>query len=253
MKTLVFLHGWGATGNIWRGQREAFLGPGLTVLTPTLPVWEASWLAGYLQELPLAETVLVGWSLGGMLLLEALAAELLKPAGLVLVATPASFCQGPDHPWGQPRSVVRALRRAVATDSRRGLTDFAGRCLASGEGNFQEQLMADFQPRTNGANLTAGLDYLLNTDLRPQLSRVPAGALIIQGEEDGIVPPAQTDFLGQHLQNAQVMKFSGAGHVLFFTRAAEFNEVLKDFLREGVREHGSPELRKFTSQPVVRA
>ncbi|MEJ2070366.1 MAG: alpha/beta fold hydrolase [Syntrophobacterales bacterium] len=190
MKTLVFLHGWGATGSIWRGQREAFLRPGLTVLTPTLPIWEVSWLTGYLQELPLAETILVGWSLGGMLLLEALTAELLEPAGLVLVATPASFCQRPDHPWGQPRSVVRALRRAVATDSRRGLTDFVSRCLAPGEASFKDELLQDFQPRANGAGLAAGLDYLLNTDLRPQLSQVPAGVLIIQGEEDGLVPPA---------------------------------------------------------------
>ena len=145
MKTLVFLHGWGATGNIWRGQREAFLRPGLTVLTPTLPVWEVSWLTCYLQELSLAESVLVGWSLGGMLLLEALAAELLEPAGLVLVATPASFCQLPDHPWGQPRSAVRALRRAVATDSRRGLVDFAGRCLAPGEENFKDELLQELR------------------------------------------------------------------------------------------------------------
>lgn len=226
MKTLVFLHGWGATGNIWRSQREAFSGPGLTVLTPTLPVWEVPWLTDYLKKLPLAETILVGWSLGGMLLLEALAAELLEPAGLVLVATPASFCQRPDHPWGQPRSVVRALRRAVSTDSRRGLTDFAGLCLAPGEANFQEDLLADFQPRDNGADLVAGLDYLLNTDLRPQLSRVPAGVLIIQGEEDGIVPPAQTDFLGQHLKDAQMVRLPGAGHAPFFTREAEFNEVM---------------------------
>ena len=226
MKTLVFLHGWGATGSIWRGQREALDRPGLMVLTPTLPVWEASWLTGYLQELPLAETVLVGWSLGGMLLLEALAAELLEPAGLVLVATPASFCQRPGHPWGQPRFVVRALRRAVAAYSHRGLTDFVDRCLAPGEENFQEQLLADFQPRTNGADLAAGLDYLLNTDLRSQLSRVPEGVSIIQGEEDSIVPPAQSDFLGQHLKNAQVVKFPGAGHAPFFTRAAEFNEVM---------------------------
>lgn len=234
MKTLVFLHGWGATGNIWRHQVESFSGQGFTILTPTLPVWEVQWLTSYLQELPLADTILVGWSLGGMLLLEALAGELLEPAGLVLVATPASFCQRPDHPWGQPSSVVRALRRTVRTDSRWGLTDFASRCLAPGEMNFQEKLLQDFQPQANGADLAAGLDYLLNTDLRPQLSRVPAGALVIQGEDDTIVPLAQTVFLRQHLKHAQRVIFPQAGHAPFFTRADEFNELMEKIVGGGV-------------------
>jgi pimeloyl-[acyl-carrier protein] methyl ester esterase len=230
MNTLVFLHGWGAAGSIWHRQAEAFSGPGCTVLTPTFPVWEASWLRGYLHKLPLAETILVGWSLGGMLLLEALAEAPLEPAGLVLVATPASFCQRPDHPWGQPPPVVRALRRAVRTDSRTGLADFAARCLAPGEANFQGELRQNFQPRENGAGLARGLDYLLQADLRPRLPRVPAGALIIQGDQDNIVPSAQVDFLGQRLKEARMVRFPEAGHVPFFTRAEAFNEVLKGFI-----------------------
>lgn len=238
MNTLVFLHGWGTDGNIWRHQAEAFSGQGFKMLTPTFPVWEVPWLIGYLHGLPLTETILVGWSLGGMLLLEALSTGPFEPAGLVLVATPASFCQRPDYPWGQPPSVIRALRRTVRSDSRRGLGDFAGRCLAPGEKNFQEELLLDFQPREEGADLASGLDYLLHTDLRPRLSRVPAGPLIIQGEQDAIVPPAQADFLGQHLKEARMIKFPEAGHIPFFTRADEFNAVMNDFLRQN-RDLGS--------------
>jgi pimeloyl-[acyl-carrier protein] methyl ester esterase len=227
LKTLVFFHGWGATGNIWRRQAEAFPGLGVTVLTPTFPAWEVSWLAGYLRELPLAETVLVGWSLGGMLLLEALSQESFIPGGLVMVATPVSFCQRPDHPHGQPRVVVRALRRAVREDRGRGLADFAGRCLAPGEAHFQEEILQNFQPQDNGADLAAGLDYLLDTDLRPQLSGVPAGALIIQGDQDNIVSPAQTEILRQCLKDPRVVTLPGAGHAPFLTQAGEFNEVLK--------------------------
>jgi pimeloyl-[acyl-carrier protein] methyl ester esterase len=251
MNTLVFLHGWGADGNIWRRQVEAFSGQGFTVLSPSFPVWEVPWLVDYLQELPLAETVLVGWSLGGMLLLEALAQKPLEPAGLVLVATPASFCQRSDHPFGQPPAVVRALRRAVRVDARRGLADFASRCLAPGEANFQGQLLQEFQPRAQGADLAAGLDYLLHADLRPRLSRVPDGALVIQGEKDAIVPPAQADLLGQHLKNAQIVRFPEAGHVPFFTRAEKFSEVIEDFLREGARRRGLlPPLQTSSPNPL---
>jgi pimeloyl-[acyl-carrier protein] methyl ester esterase len=233
MKTLVLLHGWGATGSIWRRQVEIFSRWGITVLTPTFPVWEAPWLVGYLKELPLAETVLVGWSLGGMLLLEALSQGPLTPAGLVLVATPASFCQRPDHPFGQTTAAVRALRRTVREDSRRGLADFVTRCLAPEEANFREELLQEFQPRKNGANLAAGLDYLLNTDLRPHLSRVQEGALIIQGDQDAIVPPTQAEVLRQFLKNSQVVEFFGTGHAPFLTQAATCNEVLEKIVGGG--------------------
>ena len=240
MKTLVLLHGWGATGNIWRRQTEAFSGWGVTVLTPNFPAWEVFWLADYLKELPLADTVLVGWSLGGMLLLEVLSQESMVPSGLVLVATPVSFCQRPDHPFGQPRAAVRALRRTVREDPRRGLVDFASRCLAPGEANFREEILQDFRPRENGADLAAGLDYLLSTDLRPLLPRVPAGALIIQGEQDAIVPPDQTEALGQYLKDARTVRFPGAGHAPFVTQAEAFNVILEDFLREGARGPRTP-------------
>jgi len=240
MTTLVFLHGWGADGTIWRRQMETFSGRGYSVLTPTMPVWEISWLTSYLQELLLADTVVVGWSLGGMLLLEALAQEPLEPAGLVLVATPASFCQRPDHPWGQPRSVVRALRRAVQTDRRRGLADFASRCLAPGEVSFQEDLRQNYRPRANGADLAAGLDYLLHRDLRPQLPRIPAGAVIIQGEQDAIVAPAQAEFLQGQLNQARLVRFPETGHVPFFSRAEEFNEVLVDVLERTQKRDSLP-------------
>jgi pimeloyl-[acyl-carrier protein] methyl ester esterase len=217
---------------------EAFSGQGITILTPTFPAWEVSWLVGYLQELSLAETVLVGWSLGGMLLLEALSQKSFSPGGLVLVATPASFCGRPDYPNGQPRAVVRALRRTVREDRRRGLADFASRCLAPGEANFREEIFQDFQPQENGAGLAAGLDYLIDTDLRPKLSRVPGGALIIQGDQDKIVPPAQTEALRHFLKDARVVTFPGAGHAPFLTQADKFNEVVGECLREGAGEHG---------------
>jgi pimeloyl-[acyl-carrier protein] methyl ester esterase len=239
MKTLVFLHGWGTTGNIWRRQVEAFSGLDIAVLTPTFPAWGVPWLVGYLQELPLAETVLVGWSLGGMLLLEALGQGLVRPGGLVLVATPASFCARPDHPCGQPRAVVRALRRTVREDPHRGLADFAGRCLAPGEVNFQEEILQDFQPQENGADLAAGLDYLINTDLRPKLSRIPSRALIIQGDQDNIVPPAQAEALRHYLIDARMVRIPGAGHAPFLTQAEAFNEVVGEFMREGARGRGS--------------
>ena len=48
MTTLVFFHGWGASGRVWERQAAAF-GHRMTVLTPTVPVWEAGWFSEFLR------------------------------------------------------------------------------------------------------------------------------------------------------------------------------------------------------------
>ena len=230
MTALVLFHGWGASGCVWERQTAAF-GPRLTVLTPTVPVWEAGWFADFLGGMRLQDCLLVGWSLGGMLLLEALSRQSgPPPGGLVLAGTAASFTRRPDYPRGQPPAVVRAMRRALAADPPRLLAEFAGQCLAPGEGAMlpqaREALVSQAAPET----LAAGLDYLLNRDLRPLLSRLPGGAVVIQGQEDRIVPPAQGEFLREQLPGARLNLLPGAGHLPFLTQAAAFNGIIEQCL-----------------------
>ena len=78
--------------------------------------------------------------------------------------------------------------------------------------------------------LAAGLDYLLHRDLRPLLPRLPAGAVVIQGQEDRIVDPAQGRFLQEQLPGARLNLLPGAGHLPFLTQAAAFNGILEKCL-----------------------
>ena len=236
MKTLVLLHGWGATGGVWDRQVQTLRGPA-RVLAPTLAVWDAVWLARYLATLPLKETILVGWSLGGMVLLEALAAMGNPPlAGLALVAAAASFCPRPDYPLGQPPTRVRAMRRGLQHDTPKVLAEFAKNCLAPGEEAFQAEVLALYASQSPADNLAAGLDYLLNRDLRDCLSRIPPGAVLIQGDQDPIVPPSQARFLQERLPGARLRLLPSAGHLPFVTQAAGFNEILEEMWRGGPGE-----------------
>jgi pimeloyl-ACP methyl ester carboxylesterase len=226
MTTLVLLHGWGATGAVWQLQEEHFQDRA-TVLTPTVPAWEADWLSDYLKELTLAECLLVGWSLGGMLLLEALSGRQSKPPkGLVLVGVAPVFCRRPDYPWGQPPAVVRGMRRGVKENPRRVLDEFAMQCLAPQEAAYRSKAKAFFDSAAAGT-LAVGLDYLLTRDLRPLLPSLPSGAVIIQGQEDRIVTPAQGHFLRDQLSGAIFYELPGVGHLPFLTQAATFNGIIE--------------------------
>ena len=236
MTTLVFFHGWGASGRVWERQAAAF-GDRMPVLTPTAPVWEEGWFAEYLRGLDLQECLLVGWSLGGMLLLEALSRLTdPPPGGLVLVGVAPVFTQRPDYPWGQPLGVVRAMRRALTKNTKNTknppqvLAEFAEQCLAPGEAAFASQAREAFAVPAAAGTLAAGLDYLLHRDLRPLLSRLPAGAVVIQGQADRIVDPAQGRFLQEHLSGARLNLLPAAGHLPFLTQAAAFNGILETCL-----------------------
>jgi pimeloyl-ACP methyl ester carboxylesterase len=230
MKSLVLLHGWGATGRIWQRQVAAF-GSDCTVLTPDIPRWEAGWLAGYLSGFDLRESLLVGWSLGGMLLLEVLAqGSLPAPGALVLVGVAPVFCRRPDHPWGQPVAAVRAMRRALKTTPRQVINDFARACIVPGEEPSRPEAAAGFDFEATPAHLARGLDYLKDKDLRGLLPRVGGRVVIIQGEADNIVPPAQAQYLQQHLSGSRLHLLTGAGHLPFITQAQAFNCILKDLI-----------------------
>jgi pimeloyl-ACP methyl ester carboxylesterase len=228
--TLVFFHGWGANGRVWERQAE-FFQDRATVLTPTLPAWEVDWLVDYLGALPLPDCLLVGWSLGGMLLLEALSRRPgPAPGGLVLVGVAPVFTRRPDYPWGQPAALVRAMRRALPTEGQKVLEEFADRCLAPGETAFVFQARAAFTSPAAAGDLAAGLDYLLQRDLRSLLPGLPGGAVIIQGQEDRIVPPEQGRILKESLPGSSLYLMPGAGHLPFLTQAAAFNRRLTECL-----------------------
>lgn len=226
VQILVFIHGWGATGAIWQRQRDAFTVRG-PALYPDIPAWEPDWLAEYLGNLPLRECVLVGWSLGGMMLLATLPRMAARPAGLVLVGAAASFCRRPDHPYGQPPSLVRAMRRGLKTDPGATLLDFAQRCLAPGESSFQEEILGYFPAPASPENLAAGLDFLVHQDCRGMLEKVSGEVVIIQGDRDAIAPPAQGQFLHEQIPGSELFLLKNAGHAPFLTQAEKFNAILE--------------------------
>jgi pimeloyl-[acyl-carrier protein] methyl ester esterase len=230
MTTLVLFHGWGATGKIWQAQAEHFRDRA-TVLTPTIPAWEADWFSDYLGALPLEACLLVGWSLGGILLVEALSGRPgALPAGLALVGVAPVFTRRPDNPWGQPPAMVRAMRRGLKSNPRQVLANFAGQCLAPGEAAYFPQAKEAFAPAPAAETLAAGLDYLFTCDLRPLLPGLPSGVTIIQGQEDQIVLPVQGHLLRDQLSGARLIDLPGAGHLPFLTQAPEFNRIIAECL-----------------------
>lgn len=194
MKTLV-LNGWAAGLETW-----------------ALCTFPHDWVFSYLEQLDglpervmadSDEVLLVGFSMGGNSALRLLLRHPEKVRGLVLVSTSPFLMEDKPAGW-------------------RGLSE---RRLAALRLGTRLVFGADPSPLYADANLDRGLDYLRTSDLReslrtlpqsprcwPHVSRIPVE--IFQSERDGIVRPANADFLKAVFPQATVTYVPGGEHVL---------------------------------------
>ena len=122
------------------------------------------------------------------------------------------------------------MRRTLRSEPRRVINDFARACLAPGEESYRQEVAAGFDFSATAAHLASGLDYLRDKDLRGLLPGIPGRIIIIQGEQDKIVPPAQGRFFQGCLPEAELHLLAGAGHLPLITQAEAFNGILRKLL-----------------------
>jgi pimeloyl-[acyl-carrier protein] methyl ester esterase len=170
---------------------------------------------------------IVGWSLGGMLAVEALACSTARVAGLIVVGSTPRFCSSPDFPYGVAEARVRALRSGLRRDPGRTLARFYQDCAAP-----EAPLAAEpsWEP-PESALLRRGLDYLLQRDLRSALSRVAAPCAVVHGAEDRVVPKAAGAWLAEALKAPWTL-VEGVGHDLPLRRPELLARIARELGRE---------------------
>jgi len=150
--------------------------------------------------------VLVGWSMGGSSALRLAARWPDKIAGLVLVAATPRMMEEKETGWrGMSPRRLEALRYGLVMTRGAG---FFG--VPEGKPN---PYLAD-EP----ANLERGLEYLLETDVRAELTtshqKLTTPIHIFQSEHDGIVRPENAAWLKSVFPQASVAIVPGTEHAL---------------------------------------
>ena len=132
------------------------------------------------------------------------------------------------------REAFRNMAAASKTKGLAAISDVAMRRLFAPE--FQAQhpdLMADRRAaflNTNEDVFRAACAQLVELDLRPELARVKAPALVVVGEQDEATPPPMSHELAALLPDARLKIIAGCAHVPQLQAPKVFLETIADFL-----------------------
>jgi len=242
---LVFLHGIGGAARAWRGQIEAFSGryraiawdmPGYGGSAP-LPTVSIATLADalrdFLQQTGATKPLLVGHSIGGMIVQQLLANSPDIAGAVVLAQTSPAFGK-PDGDW--QKSFI---------DARLGPLD-RGETMVSLAPTLVKELVGD-DPDASGMVLArdcmasvpevtyrATMLALLGFDQRSALRNITVPTLVLSGSKDNNAPAPMMAKMATYIPQARYVELEGVGHLANLERPGEFNAALDHFLKAHV-------------------
>ncbi len=240
--TLVFLHGIGGAARGWRHQLDAFA-PSWHVVAWDMPGYGASLpvtpgvsiaaladaLADFLSVLGLTRPVLVGHSIGGMIVQQFIADHPHAARAVVLAQTSPAFGR-PDGDWQKKFIADRlgpldrgetmpAMAAGLVSELVGDAPDAAGVALA-------KTCMADTHPDSYRSMMLA----LVGFDLKAALGRIGVPTLVLSGSKDGNAPASMMRRMADAIPGAAYVELDGCGHLANLERPAEFDAALRGFL-----------------------
>jgi non-heme chloroperoxidase len=253
-KPVVLIHGWPLDSDMWEYQSVFLASHGLRVITydrrgfgrsdQPWTGYDYDTLAGdlkcVLETLDVQDATLVGFSMGGGEVARYLGRHggaRVSKAVLVSAVTPY-LVQTSDNPDGVDRGVFNQMIDGLEKDRAHFLANFGKQFFGAGMLNFT--VTAEIlQWASNMAMLgspKATLDCVRafsETDFRADLAKIQVPTLIIHGDGDVTVPPANSARLAAPLiAGARLIEYEGAPHALMFTEKDRLNKDLLRFIQQ---------------------
>jgi pimeloyl-[acyl-carrier protein] methyl ester esterase len=242
---LLLLHGWGLHGGVW-DMLVPKLTPHLRITRVDLPGHGRSHAAPMppsLTELALQTmaavppgAVVLGWSLGGLVALEAALRMPQRLRGLILANSTPRFVTAEDWHCAMPPEQLRGFADGLAADYQETLRRFLSLQVRGDESaraslrELRDALFAHGEPDT--ASLATGLEILKDSDLRRKLREVSIPTLVLAGGYDRLTPPEAGEYTAAHIPGAKLEVFPKSAHAPFISHAEAFVAAVLKFMRQ---------------------
>ncbi|MEK4735938.1 MULTISPECIES: alpha/beta fold hydrolase [Bacillus] len=230
---VIFIPGWGMEEDVWNFVLPYFKDYPVQCLD-WRNVKEQSEFAGRIIEVARDENViLVGWSLGALAAIQAY--KKIKAKGIVLIGGTAKFTNTSDYTSGWNSLHVERMKKNLTRKKEDTLNRFYENMFTKNElkenTSFKE-IALNFKGDSI-QSLQLGLDYLIETDMRNELTDIKVPLLLLHGEQDVICPLSAAHNMTENT-NATLKVVSGAGHTLCVTNFEYCANEIIQFV-EGIR------------------
>src|SRR5262249_13855091 len=178
----------------------------------------------------IAQANILGVSMGGMIAQELALRHPQRIERLVLACTHCGRRSG----VRPTPAMVRAWRRGLRTPWRVD-ENLLYLLFSADRGSVDPQALAEFEEaaaRAPASPWASVKQYLaiLRHDTYARLPSITAPTLVVTGEDDLMVAPANSAVLARRIPGARLVSFPATAHALLRSRAAELDALLDDFL-----------------------
>lgn len=242
-QTLVFIHGWLTSGDLWRYQVEQFVSD-YRILTFDLRGFARSdtpdvqytfelfaddlhWM---LNELGITNPVLIGWSKGVSIALVYAAKHPDNVAGMVLIGGGPKFVNSGDFTYGITQEMFDDLAADFEADYSASARNFVEVCMPECEDEDLKTWLHEMALLTPPWVALNSIRNDSKGDLRPLLPNIPTNTLICCGTKDTICPPGSSEYMHERMPNTTLHFFEGLGHSPYLTDVTIFNDLLRSYL-----------------------
>ena len=249
---VVLVHGYALNGHSWEKQEAALMAAGHRVITYDRRGFGASSRpsTGYdfdtlatdlhilLSRLDLRGVVLAGFAMGTGEVTRYLAVHGAgRVRAAVLVAPLLPFLlKTDDSPEGISRSVFDGIAARIAADRPAAMKDFMDRSYnvdLLGGGRVSDQAWQNSFYVAISASAHAAMSCVTTCleDFRGDLARIKIPVLVIQGDQDRVLPYEATGKrIPALLKNTRSAVIAGGPHAVIWTHADEVNQALLHFI-----------------------
>ena len=249
---VVFSHGWPLSSDAWESQMLFLAEHGYRCVAHdrrghgrSSQSWTGNDMDTYaddlsqlLKTLSLESVTLVGHSAGGGEIARYIGRHgTAKVAKVVLMsAVTPIMLKTSANPQGLPIEAFNEIRTAVSSDRSQFFTDLPVKFFGANRENSKatQGMMDAFWLRGMQGSLKSQMDCIKafsETDFTEDLKKFDVPTLIIHGDDDQIVPIADSAILAAKLiKNATLRIYSGASHGIADTHKHQLNSDLLAFL-----------------------
>ena len=239
---LVFLHGIGGAARGWRNQIAAFSDryrviawdmPGYGGSAPLAAVSIATLadaLQEFLQQIGADRPILVGHSIGGMIVQQWLIKHPRTAAAVVLAQTSPAFGKA-EGDW-QKQFIEARLGPLDRGETMKSLAPSLVKELVGNDPDAVGMEVArDCMASVPEASYRAMMLALLGFDQRKALGDIAVPTLVLSGSKDNNAPAPMMAKMATYIPSVTYVEIEGAGHLLNLERPEAFNAALDQFLK----------------------